>query len=57
MKLLHVIKSKPDDITRKLVEGLSEGCEARQFELYQGEVDYDELIKQVFESEKVICWW
>ena len=57
MKLLHVIKSKPDNITEKLMQGLSEGHEVRPFELYQGEIDYDALIELVFEHDKVICWW
>ncbi len=57
MKLLHVLKSEPDDITQNLMEGLSEGCEVRQFELYQCEIDYDELIELIFDYDKVVCWW
>ncbi len=57
MKLLHVLKSEPDDTVRTLMAAVSEGNDARQFEMYQGDVDYDKLIELVFENEKTICWW
>jgi len=57
MKLLHVFKSEPDDIIKKLMARLSEGHEVRQFEMYKGDVDYDYLVQLVFENEKIICWW
>ncbi|MBW1868241.1 MAG: hypothetical protein JRI73_02865 [Deltaproteobacteria bacterium] len=57
MKLLHVLKSEPDEIIKTLMESLSEGNEVQQFDLYKGEVDYDKLVEQVFEHDKVICWW
>lgn len=57
MKVLHVLKSEPDEIVSRLMKQLSEDNEARQFEMYQGKVDYDKLVELVFEYEKVICWW
>ncbi len=57
MKLLHVLKSEPDEIIKTLMESLSEGNEVQQFDLYKGEVDYDKLVEQVFEHDKVVCWW
>ena len=57
MKLLHVLKSEPDDVTKKLVEASSKGSEIQQFELYKDNVDYDKLVELVFENDKVICWW
>jgi hypothetical protein len=57
MKVLHVLKSEPDKIIKILIEPLSEGNDTQQFALYKGVVDYDHLIKQVFEYDKVICWW
>jgi hypothetical protein len=57
MKVLHVLKSEPDEIVSRLMKQLSEDNEARQFEMYQGAVDYDKLVELVFEHEKVICWW
>jgi hypothetical protein len=57
MKLLHVLKSEPDEIIKTFMQPLSEGNEVQQFDLYKGEVDYDKLVEQVFEHDKVICWW
>ncbi len=57
MKVLHVLKSEPDEITKILMEPLSEGNNYQQFAMYKGAVDYDKLVKLVFESDKVICWW
>jgi len=57
MKILHVLKSEPDDAVRTLMAAVSEGNDVRQFEMYKGDVDYDKLIELVFENEKTICWW
>lgn len=57
MKVLHVFKSEPDEIVKKLMGPLSENNDIQQFEMYGEDVDYDRLIELVFENEKVICWW
>ena len=57
MKILHVLKTEPDAVIKKLMDSLSEDKKARQFKMYQGDVDYDKLVKLVFENDKVICWW
>ncbi len=57
MKILHVLKSEPDAVIKKVMEPVSKDHEARQFEMYQGDVDYDKLVELIFEHDKVICWW
>ena len=57
MKILQIFKSEPDAVTKKLMEPVSKDNEARQFGMYQGDVDYDKLVELVFENDKVICWW
>ena len=57
MDILHVLRSEPDALVRRLIQGLSAGKEVREVPLYQGRVDYDQLVKDVFEAKKVICWW
>jgi hypothetical protein len=57
MKLLHILKSEPDDNTRSLMAILSEGNETSQFPLYDEQADYEKLIDAIFENEKVISWW
>jgi hypothetical protein len=57
MKILHILRSKPDEVVKNLIKFSSEGNEAQQFELYKEDVDYDTLIDLVFEHDKIICWW
>ena len=57
MKLLHILKSEPDDNTKTLIRILSEGHETRRVTLYEGDQDYKQLIDQIFENDKVISWW
>jgi hypothetical protein len=57
MKVLHLLKSEPDEIIKILMEPLSEGNEFQQFALYKGIVDYDKLVELTFECDKAICWW
>ncbi len=57
MELLHIRRSRPEDQTRKLIDGMSKGKKVREVPLYDGRVDYDQLVKDVFEAQKVICWW
>jgi len=56
MPVLHIYKSEPDEITKKLAEALSEG-EAVEVKLYEGNVDYEDLVKKIFECDKIFCWW
>ena len=57
MKILHVLKSEPDEILKKLMGPISEANEVKYFEIYKGDVDYDKMIELVFNHDKVICWW
>ena len=57
MKLLHILKSEPDDNTKTLMNILSEGSETSEFPLYDEQADYEKLIDAIFENDKVISWW
>ena len=57
MKLLHVLKSEPDNVIKTLMNGSSEGNDVQQFELFAKNVDYDKLVELIFENDKVISWW
>lgn len=57
MDQLHIMRSKPDDLVRRLVDAMSKGKKAREVPLFEGKPDYDKLVKDIFEAEKVICWW
>jgi hypothetical protein len=57
MKLLHILRSEPDDLVRLFITGMSRGQSAKEVPLHRGPVDYDQLVKDIFQSDKVICWW
>jgi hypothetical protein len=57
MKLLHILKSEPDEQTRTFMDILSEGEEATEFSLYEDAADYGKLIDMIFEYDRVITWW
>lgn len=57
MKLLHILRSEPDDLVRRFIQGMSRDRPSQEVRLYQGRVDYDRLVKDIFESDRVICWW
>jgi hypothetical protein len=57
MKVLHVLKSEPDETIKTLMGSFAESNEVQEFEMYKGDLDYDKLIELVFDSDKVICWW
>jgi hypothetical protein len=57
MTTLHVFKSEPDKITTTLVDLVSASDDKREFNLYGEKPDYEGLIDQIFECDKIICWW
>ncbi len=56
MKTLHILKTEPDENTKKLMDILSNGEETTLFRLYEDE-DYEKLIDLVFEHDKTVSWW
>ena len=57
MKVLHILKSEPDEIIKTFMAPYTENNQVQQFELYTKSVDYDKLIELVFQHDKAICWW
>ena len=39
MKVLHILRSEPDALTRRLIAGMANGGEGREIALYRGRVD------------------
>ena len=57
MKLLHILKSEPNNNIKTMLDILSEGEESSVFTLYDDQADYENLIDMIFEHDKVISWW
>lgn len=55
-EVLHILRSKPDETTERFIEILS-GQSPKTLPLYEGDVDWDKVVDEVFAHDKVICWW
>ena len=57
MKILHILRSEPDETVEKLSAALSKDNTTTVIPLYQGKVDWPALVDDIFSHDKVICWW
>jgi len=57
MRIVHLLRSDPDETTRVLIDGVSENITTVEIPLNREGVDYDQLVTRIFESERTICWW
>ncbi len=57
MKVLHIFRSEPNDMVRQFIKGMSQGDTNQEAQIYKGAVDYAKLVKDIFDNDKVICWW
>ena len=56
MKVLHILKSEPDDAVTGFLEAFTEQ-EVTTIRLFEGEVDWEKLVDEIFANDKIICWW
>lgn len=58
MKILHILKTDPDDDTSALVSalGMAHGQESTVVRL-DDSTDYEQLIDLIFDHHKIITWW
>ena len=57
MKVLHILRSEPDETVERLTQELSMDSTASVVMLYDAPVDWSALVDKIFENDKVICWW
>ena len=57
MKMLHIMRSEPDKVVQILVRGISKDKANQAVLLYEGNVDYERLIEDIFASDRVVVWW
>ena len=57
MKILHILRSEPDERVHSFIVETSENEEWEASRLFIDQVDYNELVQKIFSSERVICWW
>lgn len=57
MKILHIMRTQPDDMVALFIKETSQGHDTRSVPLYQVPVDYDRLVQDIFDSDRVFSWW
>jgi len=57
MKVLNIVRSEPDDMIQKFVETFSKNQKDKVVALYKKDVDWDEVVDDIFAHDRVICWW
>ena len=57
MKTLHILKSEPDETVEKLTVVISMEDTTSVVMLYEDSVNWSALVDEIFENDRVICWW
>ncbi len=56
MKILHILRVEPNDMVKRIIDLQSGDNEVKTVQLYEGTVDYDEVLKLIFSYDRVISW-
>jgi len=57
MKVLHILKSEPEESVEKFTNFQATHHETSVVVLYESATNWDALVDDIFEHDKVICWW
>ena len=59
MKILHILKTRPDVTVEKLMQGSTNGDRSKVTALYEykDDQDWSKLVDEIFSNDKVISWW
>lgn len=61
-KVLHILKSEPDEAVAGLIQAQAVEGEVAVVSLYKDEisgagVNWARLVEDIFAYDRVICWW
>ena len=59
MKILHILRPRPDTTVEKLIQGSTNGDQSKVTALYEFKDgrDWSKLVDEIFSNDKVISWW
>ena len=57
MKILYILRTRPDVTVEKFMQTVTNGDQADLAALYKKNLDWSRLVDDIFEHDKVICWW
>jgi hypothetical protein len=56
MKVLHILKSPPDETMRELFEEISKDTVVSVVELYDDNLDWQALVNDILEHDQIVYW-
>ncbi len=56
MKILHIIKSRQTEFTKKIIEQQSKKHKVKVIDIKKGDISYGDVIDDIFSHDKVISW-
>ncbi|MEE8415854.1 MAG: hypothetical protein V3S05_06245 [Desulfobacterales bacterium] len=57
MKVLHILRTEPDESVKTFMETISAKEESKVTPLYNEDVDWSGLVDDILAYDKVISWW
>ena len=57
MKILYVLRTRPDETVEKLMQTITNGDQSQVSKLYDDQIDWSKLVDDIFDHDKVISWW
>jgi len=57
MKILYILRSRPDVTVEKFMQTITNGDRPQVAKLYEEQVDWSKLVDDIFDNDKVISWW
>ena len=57
MKILHILRSEPDNNVETFMNVITDGDESKAQVLYNGDINWSTLVDDIFSHDKIICWW
>ena len=56
MKVLEILRSEPTETVSKMIAVHESDNDVKTVKLYES-ADYDALVDEIFDADKVISWW
>jgi hypothetical protein len=53
---MHILREEPNEIVKRIIDIQSRDNEVKTVQLYEGTVDYDEVLKLIFSYDRAISW-
>lgn len=56
MDILHILRKTPDSDSQEMIAELSEDKKASSLQLYDPDIDWEDVVDLIFNHEQVVCW-